>query len=234
MSQQAVELADQLDHPHSQAYALFYAAVVRALRGEYERASERAGEAISKADEYGFPIWIALSRIVKGEAQANLSEPEQGIEEIRQGLTEYQATGATMSLPTYLCALARALLAGGNIEEVLQAVEEGMTKVTETGERRDEAELQRLKGEVCIRLYREADGEANLQKAIDIAREQGARSLELRAATSLARLWFGQGKCSDARDILDSVYNGFTEGFNTADLRAAKALLDASKSSATD
>jgi class 3 adenylate cyclase/predicted ATPase len=225
-SEQAVELAGQLDHPHSQAYALFYAAVVRALRGEYERALERAEAAIRIADEYGFPIWIALSQIVKGEALAMQSDSAQGIEKIRQGLMDYQATGATMSVPTYLCALARALFTGGHFEEVLRVVEEGMMKVLQTGERRDEVELKRLKGEACIRLSREADGEASLQSAIGIAREQGARSLELRAATSLARLWFGQGKCTDARDLLDSVYNWFTEGFDSADLREAMALRD--------
>jgi|SRR5215813_5086391 len=144
-------------------------------------------------------------------------------------MTAKQATGSEVSLSSQSASLAEAYGTAGQVHKGLRALAEGLAWIENTGERWCEAELHRLKGELLLQQHsdHQADAETCFQHAIAIAQSQQAKSFELRAATSLARLWQQQGKCQEAHDLLASVYNWFTEGFDTADLQEAKALLEA-------
>lgn len=226
-AREAIELAGKLKHAHSQAYALHYASVVHLERAEYELARREAEAAIGLSEEYGFPIWLTLSRIIKGEALAQLGNPEEGLIELRRGIDEFQSTGTQASLPSHFLGLARALRCAQRYAEALDAVREGLDTVERNSERRAEAELYRVQGELlCISSTDRAEGEACLQRAIDIARAQSAKLWELRAATSAARLWHERGESKQAHDLLAPISGWFTEGLDTVDLVAAKTLLD--------
>ena len=153
---------------------------------------------------------------------------EEGIAQMRQGLAAWRATGAQVLRPYGLALLAEASAQVGQIEKGLTLLAEAMTVANDTGERRWDAELHRLKGELLLAHTRESDLEAEscFGQALDIARRQEAKSWELRAAMSLSRLWQRQGKSVAARQLLTPIYGWFTEGFDTADLQEAKALLD--------
>ena len=185
---------------------------------------------------------VAASTILRGWARAEQGQREEGSAQIRQGLRVYQATGAQILLPYYLGLLAEVQGKEGQTEEGLSVLTEALAQVDASGERWHEAELYRLRGE----LLREQEGkrqrakilspqpltpstqdaEACFLKATEIARRQQAKSLELRAATSLARLWQQQGKQKEAHHLLSEIYGWFTEGFDTKDLQEAKALLE--------
>ena len=162
-----------------------------------------------------------LGRRPKGEATT-------GIARIRDGLAAAEATGTRLYTPLFLTLLAEALALAGKIEEGLAALDDALAKAAVSGERGWSAEIHRLRGELTGRLpYPDpAKAEDSFRTALAIAREQGTRGYELRAATSLARLWREQGRRTEARDLLAPLYGWFTEGFDTADLKDAKALLD--------
>jgi class 3 adenylate cyclase/tetratricopeptide (TPR) repeat protein len=224
---EAIRLAEKLEHAHSHAYALHYASVVHLERGEYKLAYREAEAAINLSLEYGFPVWLTLCRIIKGEALAQLGNTEEGLVELRRGIDEYQGTGALASLPTHFLGLARALRCAQRFETALDAIHEGLEIVELHGERRAEADLYRLLGELLWGSPAgKPEAEAYLLRAVQIARAQSAKLLELRAATSLAKVWHEQGKSIEARELLTPVYNWFTEGFETRDLKEAKGLLD--------
>ena len=157
-----------------------------------------------------------------------LSNNTRGIARIRDGLTAYEATGARVSTPFCLTLLAEALALAGKIEEALAILDDALAKAVASGERGYNAEIHRLCGELTGRLPHPdpAKAEDSLRTALAIAREQGTRGYELRAATSLARLWFKQDRRAEARDLLAPVYGWFTEGFDTADPKEAERLLD--------
>jgi predicted ATPase len=153
--------------------------------------------------------------------------------QMRQGLAAFQAAGAFVATPIYFALLAAGSGKIGQIEEGLELLAEGFRAIDKTGERQAEAELHRLKGELTLQAgaqssVRKAQNEAEkcFRRALDIARHQQARTWELRAATSLSRLWHGQGRRSEARNLLAQIYGWFTEGLDTADLKRAKALLE--------
>jgi predicted ATPase len=155
-------------------------------------------------------------------------EQEEGIAQLRRGLIAYRATGAELERPHWLGLMAEACRRTGQVEEGRRVVSEGLAEIEQNGIRYYEAELNRLEGELRLGLEAADDqrAEACFRRAVDIARAQQAKSFELRAATSLARLWQRQGKREDARDLLAPVLGWFTEGFDTVDLQQAKALLD--------
>jgi predicted ATPase len=165
---------------------------------------------------------------MEGWLLAMHGEVEVGITQLRQGLAAYQETGGAVWRPIYLSMLAEAYSKGGQSAEALRILDEALALVNATGERVYEAEIHRLRGDLLLQLSWDevAEAESCFHKALDIARNQQAKSLELRAATSLARLWQQQGKRQEAHDLLAPVYHWFTEGFDTADLMDAKALLD--------
>jgi len=188
------------------------------------------------ATEQGFAVLLAQGTTSQGWALVEQGQGEEGIARIGQGLTAHQATGSEIARPTYLALLAEAYGKVGRVEEGLNALAEALAVVDKTGERYHEAELYRLKGQLTLQKFQvsgskfqvtnpQKEAEECFLKAIEIARKQQAKSLELRAVMSLSRLWQQQGKRDEARPMLAEIYNWFTEGFDTADLKEAKALL---------
>ena len=233
-SRAAVALAREVSHPYSQAYALVNAAWCHWLRREESAATAQAKAGIGLSDEHGIPLFSSMGTVLRGRAMVEQGEGEAGIEQMRRGLVAYRATGAGMLQPYFLALLAEGCGKVGHMGEGLSALTEALTLVEETGERVYEAELYRLKGELTLEQSSvpglesivQKEAEACFHKAIEIAQRQQAKSLELRAVMSLARLWQQQGKKDEARQILAEIYGWFTEGFDTTDLQEAKALLD--------
>jgi predicted ATPase len=229
-NEEAVTLAQHIVHPHSLGYVLYCAASLHQFRREGRAAQERAEAVISLAKEQGFPYQMAFGAILHGwSLLAHQGQAQEGIEQITQGSLAYHATGAELGRPHFLALLAEAHSTMGQPESGLTALAEALTLVDTTGERWYEPELYRLKG--VLLLQQSSDNstaaETCFHHAIRIAQSQQTKSWELRAATSLARLWQQQGKRQEAHDLLAPVYHWFTEGFETADLKDAKALLDA-------
>jgi predicted ATPase len=238
-SNEALALAQQLSHPFSVAYALDQAAILHLLRREGQAAQEQAEATIALCAQHEFPISLAQGTIVRGWALAEQGQKEKGIAQIRQGLSAWRATGAEASRPGFLLALAAECGNIGQVEEGLHLLTEAQELIQTTGGRLPESELHRLKGELTLQTQskvtsrkskvsslQEREAESCFLKAIEIAQRQQAKSLELRATTSLARLWQQQGKRRKAHERLATVYNWFTEGFDTKDLQEAKALIE--------
>ena len=171
---------------------------------------------------------MAWGTIFRGWALAKQGEGEEGTAQIRQGLAAHRATEADLARPYFLALLAEAYGGIGKAEEGLTVLAEALDVVNKNWERFYEAELYRLKGELLLARSPEnqADAEPCFRKAIEVARWQSAKSLELRTVMSLSRLWQRQGKREEARQMLSVIYGWFTEGFETADLKEAKALLE--------
>jgi predicted ATPase len=235
-SHEAVTLARKLAHPFSVGFALVFAAWLHQLRREGPRTQEWAEAAIALAAEHKFVALLAQGTIMRGWAVAEQSvaprggqgQEEEGLSQIQQGLAAWRATGAEGVRPYYLALQAEASTQMGQPEAALTLLVEALAVANDTGERRWEAELYRLKGEVLLAHSAEKHAEADtcFRQALDIARRQQAKSLELRAAMSLSRLWQQQGKRTEAHELLAPIYGWFTEGFDTADLQEAKALLE--------
>jgi predicted ATPase len=173
-----------------------------------------------------------MATILQGWVLAEQGEAKAGIAQMRQGLSAYHAIGSELWRPYFLASLAQAYGEAGQAEEGLTALAKALATVERTGERWWEAEVYRMQGELFLQQaagrghQAEEEAEACFQQALDIARRQQAKSLELRTAVSLVRLWQQQGKCAAAHELLASIYGWFTEGFDTADLIEAKAMLD--------
>ena len=190
------------------------------------------------ACEQRFAFWVAWVTTLQGWALAEQGQGAEGIAQMRQGLAAYRATGAEQWRPYVLALLAEGYGKAGQREDGLSVVAEALAQVDKTGERFYEAELYRLKGELSLQseitnpqhpalsTQAKAEAEACFHKAIEIARRQQAKSLELRAVMSLVRLWQQQSKKEEARQMLAELYGWFTEGFDTKDLQEAKALLE--------
>jgi TOMM system kinase/cyclase fusion protein len=236
-SHEALTLARELAHLVSLGTALTFVAWLHHFRREWQLTQDRAEAAIALTAEQGPAVLVAMGRIFRGwalaeqypEPGAGQRQGEDGIVQIQQGLAAWHATGAAVFRPYGLALLAAAYARVGQPEEGLTLLAEALAVTNDRGERRWEAELYRLQGELLLALSVEKHIEAEtcLHQALDIARHQQAKSLELRAAMSLTRLWQGQGKHAEARQLLAPIYNWFTEGFDTADLREAKGLLEA-------
>jgi predicted ATPase len=180
------------------------------------------------ATEHGFALVLGVGPIMRGWALVMEGQAEEGIRQISEGLERYRATGAGFQLPHLLTPLVEAYKKIGQPEEGLTTLAEAVALMEKTGERYYEAELQRLKGELLLAQSPDdpAEAEVCFHNALEIARRQQAKSLELRTAMSLARLWQRQDKEGDACQLLNDVVAWFTEGFDTADLREARALLN--------
>jgi len=232
-SQAALALAQTLSHPAASADALILAAELHLYRREAQPTRELAEATAALATEHGLPFWLTYGTIFSGGALAVQGRAAEGIERMQQGLAAYRATGSEIYLTRFLALLAEAYARAGQAEPGLQTLDEALAVAERTQERVYEAELYRLKGALIllqpVREGEEAGGrdqaEACFQQAITIARSQGARSLELRAVMALSRLRRQQGKPAEARQMLAESYGWFTEGFDTADLQEAKALL---------
>jgi predicted ATPase len=244
-SQEAVALAAELSHPFSLAYALGLAAWFHACRRDGQLARDRAEAVITLSTEQGFPYWLSLGTMVRGWTLAEQGQMEEGIAQMHQSQPVQKV---------YLPPLAEVYGKVGKAEAGLSLVAELLVYVDKTGTRVNEAELYRLKGQLTLQSKvsrsrrvgnahqhvsiaeavpvgrahptQESDAEACFLKAIEVARKQQAKSLELRASTSLARLWQQQGNRAEAHKLLSDVYNWFTEGFDTKDLQEAKMLIE--------
>ena len=223
----SLKLARELDHPTSIIVALVWACVFRDLRREVQEVGEHARALITLSTEHEALQWLAAGTIIDGFVHAEFGRGELAIAQIRRGLAAYRSTGAHLFVPYFLSLLARVCLKLGEPREGLRVIGEALERARTTGERVWEAELIRLEGE--LRLAASPDDVAEaldcFRRAIEIARSQAARSWELRAALSLARLLVAEGQRDEAKRTL-VVYDWFTEGLDTADLREAKALLE--------
>jgi len=227
-SQAALALADEVKHPFSVAFALCCIAFVSQFRRDVRNVREEAEAAVALATEHGFAAWASLATCFRGWALATEDQSEKGLVELQQGVAALRAQGAGIWLPFRCTMLAEVFDLLGNTKEGLQSLAEAQTLMDETEERWWEAEIYRLQGTLLWRnsMAPPAEVETWLRRAVDVARRQEAKSLELRAATSLAHLWHQQGKHDEADDLLAPVYNWFTEGFDAPDLKEAKALLE--------
>jgi class 3 adenylate cyclase/predicted ATPase len=226
-SRRAVAWSEELSHPYSMTFALFFAAWLHALLQEPPQAGERADATVALAAEHGFPIFAACGTVMRGWARATHDHAPEGLSELVRGLEAYRATGAEFLRPHQLALLAEVCQDQGRDEEGFTTLADALVLVEKTDERWLEAELYRLKGES---LWRHADPDATkvelcFQKALEVARGQEAKLLELRACMSLSRLWQRLGRQAEAYEFLAGIYGWFTEGFDSADLRDARTLL---------
>ena len=207
-------------------FALLNGSFTHILRGDYAAANTEVDELAALADEKGALLWQAFGTSIRGCLLALTGEAS--VHAITSGIAALRSTGATLWMPLWVSHLARAYAELGQFDDAWRSIGEAMTAIETTKERWFEAEVRRIAGEVAL-LSPEPDAakaEAYFERALTAARQQQAKSWELRAAMSMARLWRDQGKRDEARDLLAPVYGWFSEGFDTLDLREAKALLD--------
>jgi class 3 adenylate cyclase/tetratricopeptide (TPR) repeat protein len=223
---EAVALARRLDHPFSLAFALCFETHVHRLRRDAAAQRERGAAVIALSEAQGFPHWLGLGRAHHAAARA-LAGDSAALPEIVDGLTLAAESGSQAGTPGLFALLAEAQRVAGQLADAQATVATALAVAAQTGQPFFDADLHRLDGDLLLATGGPADeAAANYHRALAIAREQGSRSFELRAATSLARLWRDQGKRAAARDLLAPIYGWFTEGFDTRDLIEAKALLD--------
>jgi predicted ATPase len=225
---QAQAFSRRLNNAYTLARCQYYDALLRQFVGDWQAVRARAEEAIELATEQGIAMVRAVGTIMLGWVRLREGQKAEGSRQIHKGVDAYRATGASFQLPHFLVPVAEAARVRGRPEEGLDVLADAMAIVENTGERYLEAELHRLQGELLLDRSPGDHGPAEgaFQKALSVARAQQAKSLELRSATSLARLWQAQGKTTAARDLLAPVYQSFSEGFDTPDLKSANALLD--------
>jgi predicted ATPase len=193
------------------------------MRGGVSRVVDQL---VALTTEHGFPFYCAQGTICRGWIKVKNGELAEGISLLRSGLSAWRATGAEVWTPYQMAFLARASEIAGQIEEAATLLDDALQIVKRTGERWFAAELNRHKGELLLRQGHIEAAEERYLKAITIAREQEAKLWELRAAVSLARLRRDQGRRTEARELLAPIHGWFTEGFDTPDLKEAKALLE--------
>jgi TOMM system kinase/cyclase fusion protein len=227
-SQKALTMAQELAHPFSLTYALGFAAIGHQFRREAHAMHLRAEALCALAGEQGIAFFLAFGTVLRGWALAEQGQRDAGTRQMHEGIAACRTTGAGADRPYLLYLVAEVYGRGRRYDEGLAMLEEALALVDQSEERYWEAEIHRLKGELLLARAAEHQMEAEVcwYKALDVARHQGAKSLELRAAMSLSRLWQQQGKGAEARELLTPIYGWFTEGFDTMDLQEAKALLD--------
>ena len=233
--------------PVEHAFALFLASYIHECRGEWAMTQRRAEAAINISRELELANWPTWSSIMLGRALAEQGHTSEGVALILESLDALRSMGSEISRPHFLALLAESLSKEGRAEEALAALDEALVASNNSDERYYEAELHRLRGDLKLMQFAQleplrsandvaaraetdeslmVEAEASFRQAILIARQQGAKSLELRAVISLSRMLRQQGKLTEAREMLAEVHGWFTEGFDTADLKAAKMLLD--------
>jgi predicted ATPase len=227
MNRDTLALAHTIGHAFSLGHAVDFSAYLHCCCRLGAHAQEAAEHEFALATEQGFQLWLSLGTLHKGAALLLQGRHEDGLAEFLKGYRAFRATGAEVRVPSYLGMLGDAYIRAGQFADAHQALAEGLAVAAKNDNRSPEAELHRLKGEL---LLAEADNRAGAETcfhaAIEIARRQQSKAWELRATTSLARLWQCQGRRDSARSALESVYGSFTEGFATPDLIDARAHLD--------
>jgi predicted ATPase len=224
----AIKIARDIGQASTLMYALDLTAYTLIHCGNYAAASMQTNELAELADEKGSPFWLAFGGMNRGCLSALTGKPSDGVQMLTIGIDAHRSTGARHFLPWYLSILSCAYSELGQFDDAWRCIGEAMTAVETTKERWCEAEVHRMAGETTL-LAPEPDAaaaETYFGRALAVARQQQAKSWELRAAMSMARLWRDQDKRQQARELLAPVYGWFTEGFDTLDLKAAKSLLD--------
>jgi predicted ATPase len=222
-SNKAIVEARSLPHPPTLAMSLGMDTLLSII-GDDIGLEQRVDGLVAIATDQGFPFYRATGAIFRGWVKAKSADVPEGLSLLRAGSSAYSATGATVWMPLYIALLAGACEAAGQIEEAAAQLDQALQFVERTGERWFAAELHRQKGQLLLRQGH-PDAEDLYRKALSVARAQEAKLWELRAAASLAQLWRDQGRRAAAHDLLAPVYGWFTEGFDTKDLKDAKALL---------
>jgi serine/threonine protein kinase/predicted ATPase len=228
-SRQAISAAEQLQHPFSLVLALSFAQWLHQFRRDVDSTRRVTDQALQMATEQGFGFWIGWGQVLRGWCDAVQGRVDAGITAMEQGLAQWAAQGQQLGRSYFLAMLAEVRGRAGRWNEALRDLDQAEQFCTQTGEGYWAAELPRVRGELLLQRESGAVAEAErcFLKALEIARSQQARSLELRAAISLGRLWSGQGKSEDARRLVADVFGWFSEGIDAPDLKEAKALLDA-------
>ena len=231
-SQEALALAEELADPHNLVFALNLSAAAHLLRGEWQLMQKPLEALFALATEQGFPYWLAEGMSLQGFLSFVNGRVKEGIEQLRQSLATLEAMGTRLNRSLRIAGLGAMYGVVGQIEEGRRLFVEAVALVEKTEEQFFAAEVYRLNGDFTLQSSvqrvepRLIEAEAWFHKAIEIAQSQKAKSRELRAATSLARLWQQRGKRVEAHKLLSAIYNWFTEGFDTRDLQEAKALLE--------
>jgi predicted ATPase len=226
---EALQLVKELGHPQSFVHALVWSAHLQAECGDGRCIQECTDATVALASEHGFPFYLAWGTVYRGAALIVQGQRREGVDQVRQGLEAYAGEVVRTAFLTWLASGYRGT---GQVEEALATITEALGLVEKNDERFYEAEVWRIKGSLTLQLKVESEkskveeAEECFLKAIEITQKQHAKSLELRAAMSLARLWQTQGKIVEAHRMLSDVYNWFTEGFDTKDLQEAKTLLE--------
>lgn len=223
---QAIDLARELGDMNALAApALFVCSYINQFCGNQQDTLESAEELIEVSSAQGFALWLSLGKILKGWALAIGGEPLEGITLLKQGRQNFRDNSFRLGVPYFSFLQVEASLKLGHATDVAALIEEGLTSANTLGENWWLAELYRLKGNVVLQTNRTTEAESYFKQALEISRAQRSKSLELRASISLHRLWRIQGKDQEARELLSGVYDSFTEGFQTKDLKEAQLLL---------
>jgi class 3 adenylate cyclase/predicted ATPase len=223
--ERALTLAERTRHPFTLSGVLWQAAVLRHELGDPDACYDLADRAVVMATEQHFASQAAAGVIMRGAAQVQRGQIEDGLAHIQQGVEAFRASGAVVTVPHHLGVLAHALLRAARVDEGLAVIEEGLQLARTNLDRYYEPELLRIRGELLQQQQHAIGVEAAFSEALERARAHGARSLELRAATSLARFWVSQGRAEPAQELLGGLYRTFNEGWKRRDLQAAEALL---------
>jgi class 3 adenylate cyclase/tetratricopeptide (TPR) repeat protein len=226
-AERAIKNAREIGHAPTLMYALHFAPWTAILRGDYAEANARAGELIALGEQKGATFWKEGGIVIRGCLLALTGQPGAAIQTINTGMNFWRSTGSRYNFSLSLPHLATAYANLGQFDDAWRCIREALTMVETTKERWCEAEVHRNAGEIALKSAQSNRAEADFERALSVARAQQAKSWELRAAMSLARLWRDQGKTVEARELLAPVYGWFTEGFDTRDLKEAKALLEA-------
>ena len=224
----ALTLAQQCKHPFCLVFVLTFAVMLYQCRRELQSVSIQASANLTLAHQQGFPFLEAWAMVLQGWGLAEQGRGDEGIEQVCRGIAAFRATGAELYRPYFLGLLAEAYGRRARTDKGLEALDEALALVDKTGERFHESEFHRLKGQLLLArsMDNHPEAEACFHRALTIARHHQAKSLELRAAVHLSRLWKQQGQYDRARRLLEEIYGWFTEGFDTGDLTEARVLLD--------
>jgi predicted ATPase len=226
----ALTEAREIGHATNLMYALSFASSTQIHRGNYATAKAFTDELIALADRRGALLWRTYGMLWRGCTLIMTGNAKDAVQTITSGLAAYRSTGAALWLPLFLSYLTISYAALGKFDDAWRSVVEAKRVIGRTKEKWFEAEVHRIAGEIALQSPQPdvAKAQADFERALAVARKQQAKSWELRAAMSMARLWRDRGKTVEARELLAPVYGWFTEGFDTRDLKEAKALLEES------
>ena len=220
----AIAIARAVEHKFSQAVALAYSVSVEWLRGNVESALARADACIRVCDEAGFPVWLAITRCIRGRLLCELGRIDEGLRDMQAGQRLWLSTGSMVSQPLYLSLRAEGFMLAGRFQEARVCVEEGLAITDRYGERQLQTELKRLRGELALQAGELKEGESWLKGAYAQAMRQHRIGFALRSATAIARIWADRQDVDRARRLLSPLVARWTEGRDTRDVRIAEAL----------